>query len=247
MGPTGQLLVTGQVVNAAARLQTAAQPGEVLVGATTHALTKDAVSFGPQQEVEAKGFAGALPGLPGGAAHHPIGPAHDPVRGPVERDGHPARERREGEGDRQPAPRLDPRRARASASRGSPTSCSPGSTPTVTVLRGRAQTYGDTATFAPVTAIVREIAGIEDDMAPEEAMRPAAGRRRRVLRSERGGAGRRAAGSHDRARRSEARGVGLRAGRAERVPRRWSRASARAERSCSCSKTCTCSVRRCSI
>jgi predicted ATPase len=43
--------------------------------------------------------------------------------------------------------------------------------PSVTVLRGRAQTYGDTATFAPVTAIVREIAGIEDDMAPEEARR----------------------------------------------------------------------------
>src|SRR5688500_230931 len=51
VGPTGQLLVTGQVVNAAARLQAAAQPGEVLVGATTHALTKDAVSFGPPQQV----------------------------------------------------------------------------------------------------------------------------------------------------------------------------------------------------
>src|SRR6202521_4611053 len=35
VGPVGQLLVTGPVVNAAVRLQTAARPGQVLVGDTT--------------------------------------------------------------------------------------------------------------------------------------------------------------------------------------------------------------------
>src|SRR4029450_1889129 len=44
-GPEGQVLVTGSVVNSAARLQAAAAPGEVLVGATTRTLADNAVSF----------------------------------------------------------------------------------------------------------------------------------------------------------------------------------------------------------
>jgi class 3 adenylate cyclase/tetratricopeptide (TPR) repeat protein len=64
VGPSGQLLVTGPVVNAAARLQTAAQPGEVLAGATTFALTEHAVSFGDRRDVEAKGFAEPLAAWP---------------------------------------------------------------------------------------------------------------------------------------------------------------------------------------
>ena len=51
--PSGQLLVTGPVVNSAARLQSAAQPGEVLVGATTHALTTIKVAFGRRRRVKA--------------------------------------------------------------------------------------------------------------------------------------------------------------------------------------------------
>jgi class 3 adenylate cyclase/tetratricopeptide (TPR) repeat protein len=170
VGPSGQLLVTGQVVNAAARLQAAAQPGEVLVGATTYALTKDAVSFGPQYEVEAKGFTGGLQAfqveqLTTRSARRTIpfvGRTNelDILRGSVARVkataspllvtilGEP------GVGKSRLADEL-----------------LAGLESDVTVLRGRAQTYGDTATFAPVTGIVREIAGIEDDMAPEEAER----------------------------------------------------------------------------
>src|SRR5712691_644660 len=54
-GP-GQLLVTGSVVNAAARLQTAALPGQVLAGSTAHTLTINKVSFGRRRRVRAKGF-----------------------------------------------------------------------------------------------------------------------------------------------------------------------------------------------
>src|SRR5688572_13361796 len=170
VGPTGQLLVTGQVVNAAARLQAAAQPGEVLVGATTHALTKDAVSFGAQQEVEAKGFAGSLQAyqvdqLTTRSARRTIpfvGRANemDILRGSVARvkaTASPLLVSIMGE------PGVGKSRLADELLAGLDSD--------VTILRGRAGTYGDTATFAPVTAIVREIAGIEDDMAPEEAMR----------------------------------------------------------------------------
>jgi class 3 adenylate cyclase/tetratricopeptide (TPR) repeat protein len=170
VGPTGQLLVTGRVVNAAARLQAAAQPGEVLVGGTTHTLTKDAVSFGPEQEVEAKGFADSLSGyrvesLTTRSVRRTIpfvGRANelDILRGSVARVsatktpllvsilGEP------GVGKSRLADELI-----AGLDAG------------ITVLRGQAQAYGDTATFAPVTAIVCALAGIDDGMAQEDAKR----------------------------------------------------------------------------
>src|SRR4029450_10475323 len=55
-GPDGQLLVTGQAVNVAARLQQAAGPGEVLAGRTARTLTDTSVSFGEERRVDAKGF-----------------------------------------------------------------------------------------------------------------------------------------------------------------------------------------------
>src|SRR4030081_2913134 len=53
--PSGQVLVTGPVVNAAVRLQSAAQPGQLLAGSTTHALTTTNVSFGRRRRGQAKG------------------------------------------------------------------------------------------------------------------------------------------------------------------------------------------------
>jgi len=57
-------LLYGAVVNAAARLQQAAEPGAVLVGETTWFLTKDHVQYGERLEVQAKGFEGSLPAWP---------------------------------------------------------------------------------------------------------------------------------------------------------------------------------------
>jgi class 3 adenylate cyclase/tetratricopeptide (TPR) repeat protein len=57
-------LLYGAVVNAAARLQQAAEPGAVLVGETTWLLTKDHVQYGERMEVVAKGFEGSLPAWP---------------------------------------------------------------------------------------------------------------------------------------------------------------------------------------
>ena len=57
-------LLFGAVVNAAARLEQAAEPGAVLVGETTRLLTEDSVEYGERREVEAKGFEQALPAWP---------------------------------------------------------------------------------------------------------------------------------------------------------------------------------------
>ncbi len=169
IGPTGQLLVTGPVVNAAARLQTAAQPGEVLVGATTHALTKASVSFAQEREVEARGFAGTI-------TAHPV----------EELSTRSARRTIPFVGRSNELDILRGAFARVHAT-SSPLLVSilgepgvgksrladelmVGFESDVTVVKGRAQAYGDTATFAPITAIVRELAGIDTDMAPDEAM-----------------------------------------------------------------------------
>ncbi len=55
-GPADQFLASGTAVNLAARLQAAAEPGEILAGDTTRQLTLDAVSFGEARAVTAKGF-----------------------------------------------------------------------------------------------------------------------------------------------------------------------------------------------
>ena len=48
-------IVIGAEVNIGARLQQAAEPGEVLVGPTTHQLVKDAVEFGEMRLIRPKG------------------------------------------------------------------------------------------------------------------------------------------------------------------------------------------------
>jgi class 3 adenylate cyclase len=52
---SGQTLVTGDSVNVAARLEQAAEPGEILIGQTTHQLTRDAVRAEPLDPLLLKG------------------------------------------------------------------------------------------------------------------------------------------------------------------------------------------------
>jgi class 3 adenylate cyclase/tetratricopeptide (TPR) repeat protein len=52
---TEERLATGDAVNVAARLEQAAQPGEVLLGAETYALVRDAVEVEPVEPLELKG------------------------------------------------------------------------------------------------------------------------------------------------------------------------------------------------
>lgn len=57
----GGSFATGDAVNTAARLEQAAAPGEILIGAETHALVRDAVEVEPADPVLAKGKARPVP------------------------------------------------------------------------------------------------------------------------------------------------------------------------------------------
>ncbi|MBA3688153.1 MAG: AAA family ATPase [Chloroflexi bacterium] len=57
----GQRMVTGDAVNVAARLEAAAAPGEILMGAETHALVHDAVSAEPLAALSLKGKSEPVP------------------------------------------------------------------------------------------------------------------------------------------------------------------------------------------
>jgi class 3 adenylate cyclase/tetratricopeptide (TPR) repeat protein len=71
----GQTFVTGDTVNTAARLEQAAQPGEILLGQSTYRLVRDAVVAEPIEPIEAKGKAELVPAYrldsvtPGAAGH----------------------------------------------------------------------------------------------------------------------------------------------------------------------------------
>src|SRR5437764_4054518 len=55
-GDAAQFLVTGPAVNAAARLQQGAAPGEIVVGDLTKRLTTGGITYGSAREIEAKGI-----------------------------------------------------------------------------------------------------------------------------------------------------------------------------------------------
>jgi class 3 adenylate cyclase/tetratricopeptide (TPR) repeat protein len=59
-GGPGEAIVVGDAVNVAARLQAAAAPGEIVIGAATHGLVRDAVEVGPAESLELKGKSGPV-------------------------------------------------------------------------------------------------------------------------------------------------------------------------------------------
>ena len=170
LGPAGQLLVTGPVVNAAARLQAAAEPGEILVGQTAFALTDTAVSYGPGRDVIAKGFDGSLAASPA--------------------TGLSMRSRRRTipfVGRMSELAILRQSLARVSST-GRPTLVTIVGEPgigksrladelvaglgdDVTVGRGLARAFSDTTTFAPAAAIVGDLAGVDEGDTPDAIRR----------------------------------------------------------------------------
>ena len=160
-GPAGQLLVTGPVVNAAARLQEAADPGEVLVGETTFALTASSVAYRERRDVRAKGFDAPLAAFPVQALSMRssrrtipfVGRAGElrllaDCLGRATSTGQPVLVTVLGE------PGIGKSRLADEfiATRGDD----------VIVVAGRTRSYSDTATFALVAGIVGELAGFQE-------------------------------------------------------------------------------------
>ena len=86
---TQERLATGDAVNVAARLEQAAQPGEILIGEVTLALVRDAVETEPVDPLKLKGKAEPVPALPTRhGARRARAPARDALRRQVRRARH---------------------------------------------------------------------------------------------------------------------------------------------------------------
>jgi class 3 adenylate cyclase/tetratricopeptide (TPR) repeat protein len=157
--PTGQLLVTGPVVNTAARLQAAAQPGQVLVGHTTHQLTNASVSYARRRRVRAKGFdasleAFAVESLTPRSVRRTIPFVNRTSEqailgqslGLAATTGRPVLVTVAGEAGIGKSRLVDEMAAGVSAA--------------VMILRGQPRLHSDTETFSPAAAIIADVAGI---------------------------------------------------------------------------------------
>ena len=166
-GPSGQLLVTGPVVNVASRLQSAAQAGQLLAGLTTHALTTTKVAFGRRRHVKAKGFDTALDAFPvegltarstrrtipfvGRASEQAV---LDQSLGLASTTGRPVLVTVVGEPGIGKSRLADELTAGVGAA--------------VVILRGQGRSSTDTATFSPAAAIIGDLAGIDAGDSPEK-------------------------------------------------------------------------------
>jgi class 3 adenylate cyclase/tetratricopeptide (TPR) repeat protein len=172
--PQGQTLVTGDAVNVAARLEQAADPGSVLLGADTMRLVRDAVASEPIEPLVMKGKSDPIPAFR-------LIEVTTGVAGVARRLDSPmvGRDRPLGQLRQAFDAAVADRSCQLFTVLGAP---GVGKSRLVaeflhhvqgeaTVLRGRCLPYGEGITFFPVGEVVKEAAGLDDFDAPEEIER----------------------------------------------------------------------------
>jgi class 3 adenylate cyclase/tetratricopeptide (TPR) repeat protein len=168
----GQRLVTGDAVNVAARLEQAASPGDILLGATTYRLVKDAVEVEPVDALDLKGKEEPVPAyrlvavLADVAGHERHLDSPMVGRGKelemIER----ALERAVTEGTSHLFTLLGA--AGVGKSR-LVAEFLDGRAGTATVLRGRCLSYGEGITFFPLAEVIHQAADILEGEPPADA------------------------------------------------------------------------------
>jgi len=169
---SGQSFVSGDPVNVAARLEQAAEPGEILLGEPTYRLVRTAVIAEPLEPLAVKGKAetpGRLSAGRRGARRRDPPPALRLAPGGTDERtrGDPSRIRRGR--DRFGLPTGDRHRSRGGGQvpahpRGGEVACRP-----CRVLRGRCLPYGEGITFWPVAEVLREATGLDEARSAEDA------------------------------------------------------------------------------
>jgi class 3 adenylate cyclase/tetratricopeptide (TPR) repeat protein len=182
---TEERLATGDAVNVAARLEQAAQPGEILVGEQTYRLTRSAVEVEPVEPLELRGKAetvsafrlGSVRGVEALIRH-----ADAPMVGREREERQLASvwERVVSERACQLFTILGP----AGVGKSRLAAEFLGSIDGPLVVRGRCLPYGEGITYWPVVEIVKQLPEVESDPAAAETIRALLGEQQLVTSSE---------------------------------------------------------------
>ncbi len=161
----GELVVSGDAVNVAARLQQLADPGTILVGERTRTATRDVIAYGERRELDAKGKSERLGGWPALAGTAPAHARSRAQRAPlIGRDdelsllrlaaARVARER---------TPQLITIFGPAGVGKSRLLAEFADGLEGARVVIGRCVPYGDGITYLPLVEVASALAGIRDD------------------------------------------------------------------------------------
>src|SRR5262249_33432136 len=168
----GELMVSGDAVNVAARLQQLAEPGTVLVGERTHRATRRTVAYADVVELEAKGKERPVRAWAALEAIGEIGARADGRAAPlIGRDDDLALLRlTAARAERERAPQLVTIFGHAGVGKARLVEELVRGLDSGTAVVGRCVPYGDGITYLPLAQIASELAGIRDDERADVAL-----------------------------------------------------------------------------
>ena len=168
----GELIVTGDAVNVAARLQQLAEPGEVLVGERTRQATQRVISYRDGGELAAKGKASPVRAWRAVEAVAPEGARASEFAAPlIGRDDEIALLRlATARVERERRPQLITVFGHAGVGKSRLVSEFLASLDAARVVVGRCVPYGDGITYLPLAEVASALAGIRDDEPADVAL-----------------------------------------------------------------------------